>query len=129
MERFFDNVSGRYPRERVEAVWGPPVDVEETDESVTVRVELPGMVKDDIKVNVMGDVVTISGERKHEAEQKGRTYHRIERLYGKFQRILSLPAEVESDKARATYRNGILELVLPKTARTKTREIEIKAEE
>jgi HSP20 family protein len=129
MERFFDNVSGRYPRERIEAVWGPPVDVDETDEAITVRAELPGMNKDDIKVNVMGDTVTISGERKHDVEQKGRTFHRIERLYGRFQRGLTLPCEVDSDKAKATYRNGVLELVLPKSARTRAREISIKAEE
>lgn len=129
MERLFDNASGRYPRERVEAVWGPPVDVEETDEAITVRAELPGMNKDDIKISVMGDILTITGERKHEVEQKGRTFHRVERLYGKFQRALTLPVEVESDKAKATYRNGVLELVMPKSARTKTREISIKAEE
>ncbi len=129
MERFFDSVSGRYPRERVETIWGPLVDVEETDSDITVRAELPGMNKDDIKVNVVGDVVTISGERKQEAEQKGRTFHRIERLYGKFQRSLTLPVEVESEKAKATYKNGVLELVLPKSARTKAREIAIKAED
>ncbi len=129
MERFFDSLSGRYPRERTEVIWGPPVDVEETDEEIIVRAELPGMNKDDIKVSVMGDVLTINGERKHESEQKGKTFHRVERLYGKFQRSLTLPCEVESEKAKASYKNGVLELTLPKTARTKSREITIKAED
>ncbi len=129
MERLFDNMLGRYPRERADAFWVPSVDVEESNEAVTVRAEIPGMKKDDIKVTVSDDLVTISGERKHEVEQKDKTFHRIERVYGKFQRTIGLPADVEGDKAKASYKAGVLELVLPKSAKARAHEVQIKAEE
>lgn len=129
MERLFDNMLVRYPRERAEAFWAPSVDVEETNEAVTVRAEIPGMNKEDIKVTVSDDVVLLSGERRHESDQKDKTYHRIERVYGKFQRTIGLPADVEGDKARASYKAGVLELVLPKSARAKAHEVQIKAED
>lgn len=125
MERLFDSMLGRYPRERVEGLWAPLVDVEETKDNVVVRVELPGMKKDDIKVTLMNNVLTVSGERKHASEEKGRTYYRIERSYGKFQRTLELPSEVVADKAKATYKDGILEMVIPKTEKAKEKEIAI----
>jgi len=124
MDRLFDSMTGRYPRER-EALWAPPLDIEETKESIIVRTELPGMKREDIKISVHGDQLTISGERRHEAEQKERTFHRIERAYGKFQRTLVLPADVNGSKARASYKNGILELILPKSEEAKAHEIAI----
>jgi HSP20 family protein len=88
-------------------------------------VELPGMKKEDIKVTLMNNVLTVSGERKHASEEKGRTYYRIERSYGKFQRTLELPSEVVADKAKATYKDGILELTIPKSEKAKEKEIAI----
>lgn len=129
MERLFDNMLGRYPRERAESFWAPSVDVEETSDAVTVRAEIPGMAKDDIKVTVSDDMVLISGERRHETEHKDKTFHRIERVYGKFQRTIGLPADVEGDKAKASYKAGVLELVLPKSAKAKAHEVQIKAED
>jgi HSP20 family protein len=129
MERFFDSMAGRYPRERAEVYWAPPVDVEETDNSVVVRAELPGMKKEDIKVTVSEDTVTITGERRHEAEEKGKTFHRLERAYGSFLRTVALPAPVESGKAAASYKNGVLELTLPKSEKVKAREIAIESKE
>lgn len=129
LDRLFDSVFGRFPRERGESYWTPSLDIEETEDTIIVRVELPGMSKDDIKVNLSGDTLTISGERKQEMEKKSKTYYRIERSYGKFQRTVTLPAEVEGDKAKASYRNGILELTLPKSAKSKAREITIVAED
>ena len=83
------------------------------------------MKKEDIKISVSGDELCISGERKHEAEDKGKTFHRIERAYGKFQRSLVLPADVQGDKAKAAYKDGVLELTLPKSEKAKSHEIAI----
>jgi HSP20 family protein len=125
MERLFDSVYGRYPRERSEISWAPPLDIEETKDAITVRAELPGMKKEDIKIAISGDTLSISGVRKHEAEEKGKTFHRIERSYGRFMRTLVLPADVQGDKVKATYENGILELSMPKSEAAKVREISI----
>lgn len=125
MERVFDSMLGRYPRERIEGLWAPLVDVEETKDNIIARIELPGMRKEDIKVTLMNNMLTISGERKHEAEEKGKTYYRIERAYGRFQRTIELPTDVMSDKAKASYKDGILELIVPKSEKAKEKEIAI----
>jgi HSP20 family protein len=129
MERLFDSMLSRYPHERVPAVWAPPIDVEETNEAMIVRAELPGMKREDIKVTVAEDTVTISGERKYESEEKNRTFHRVERAYGSFQRSIALPVSVQGDKAQAKYKAGVLELVLPKSERVKAREIAIESKD
>ena len=125
MDRLFDSMLGRYPRERIEGLWTPLLDLEETKDSVIARVELPGMKKEDIKISVVNNVLTISGERRHQTEEKGKTYYRIERSYGKFQRAIELPSEVIADKAKASYKDGILELVMPKSEKAKEKEIAI----
>jgi len=129
MERLFDSMIGRYPREREQALWAPAIDVEETNEAMVVRAELPGMKREDIKVKVAEDTITISGERKYESEQKDRTFHRIERAYGSFQRTIVLPVSVQGDKAAASYKAGVLELVLPKAERVKAREITVESKD
>lgn len=129
LDRLFDSVFGRLPRERAETYWAPPLDIEENDESIVVRAELPGMNKDDIKISLSDDTLTIAGERKMESEKKGKTYYRMERAYGKFQRTVTLPAEVEGEKAKASYKAGVLELVLPKSEKSKAKEITIVAED
>lgn len=129
LDRLFDSVFGRLPRERGETYWAPPLDIEETEDAIVVRAELPGMNKEDIKVSLSGDTLTISGERKFESEKKNRTYYRQERIYGKFQRTVTLPAEVEGDKAKASYKAGVLELILPKSEKSKAKEITIVAED
>lgn len=129
LDRLFDSVFGRLPRERSEVYWAPPMDIEETDDAIIVRAELPGMSKDDIKVTLSGDMLTISGERKQEAEKKGKTYYRVERAYGKFQRTVTLPCEVDGDRTKASYKAGVLELVLPKSEKSKAKEITIVAED
>ncbi|MEO0080644.1 MAG: Hsp20/alpha crystallin family protein [candidate division WOR-3 bacterium] len=129
MERLFDSMFGRLPRERVETFWSPVLDIQETDDAIIVHAELPGMKKEDIKIQLSGDTLTISGERKFEAEQKGKTWYRVERAYGRFQRTIVLPAEVAGDKAKAAYKAGILELTLPKSEKAKAREITITAED
>ncbi|MEA3312262.1 MAG: Hsp20/alpha crystallin family protein [candidate division WOR-3 bacterium] len=125
MDRLFDSFLGRMPSEEYAALWTPAVDVEETKDSLVVRAEIPGMKKEEIKIQTVGDNLVVSGERKHEAEEKGRHFHRVERTYGKFQRTLALPVEVEPDKAKACYKEGVLEITFPKSERAKAKEIEI----
>jgi HSP20 family protein len=125
MERLFDSVYGRYPRERSEVSWAPPLDIEESESSLIVRAEVPGMKKDDIKISLAGDTLCISGERRHEAEQNDKTFHRIERAYGRFMRTLVLPADVDGSRVKANYKDGILELTLPKSEKSKSRDIAI----
>jgi HSP20 family protein len=129
VERLFDSMLSRYPRERAQAVWAPSIDVEETNDAMIIRAELPGMKREDIKVTVAEDTVTISGERKYESEQKDRTFHRVERAYGSFQRTIALPLSVQGDKAEASCEAGVLDLVLPKAERVKAREITIESKD
>jgi HSP20 family protein len=134
MERFrreMDNLWSRFfgetPFARIGArEWSPSVDISETDDDVTVEAELPGLEAKDIEINVSGDVLTIKGEKKEEHEKKEGTYHYRERYSGSFQRSFQLPAEVQSDRAEANFKNGILTVNLPKAEETKKKRIEIK---
>lgn len=127
MNRVFTDFFGRVPARRslAEGLWAPLMDIEETKEELVVKAEIPGMAKDDIKIQITADVLSISGERKHEEESKDKTYHRIERTYGKFQRIIRLPTEVQSGKTKASYENGVLTIRIPKSEELKPREIAI----
>jgi HSP20 family protein len=115
------------PRTWSETEWIPAMDVEENDANVIVRTELPGMKKDDIKITGSADSLCISGERRFEGDEKKKTYQRVERAYGKFQRCLTLPSDIEWDKTKAVYRDGVLELTLPKSAKSVARQIPIQA--
>ncbi len=126
MNRLFSDFWGRgRGRGITDGFWAPLVDLEETKDEVVVKAEIPGMRKEDIKLQVSGDTLAIMGERRQESETKDRTYHRIERSYGKFQRVIGLPAEVQGGKARASYENGVLVIHLPKTEESKPKEIAI----
>jgi len=125
VDRLIDSLYGCYPGDGSETSWMPVLDVEETKESLIVRAELPGMKKEDIKVSLVGDTLTITGERRHEAEQKDRTFHRIERSFGRFVRTMILPSDVKADKVAAAYKDGVLELTLPKADEAKVKEIAI----
>jgi HSP20 family protein len=111
------------------AGFAPDVDVEETAEAVRVKADLPGLSEKDFHVSVEGDLLTISGERRSEdtREEGGRKW--TERTYGKFERTVRLPAEVEVDKANATFTNGVLAVTLPKNAkaRTQSHKIDVKS--
>ncbi len=127
MDRVFDSLFGRVPAEsaRREGPWLPLVDIEENGDQITVRAEVPGLTKDDIKVSVVGNNLALSGERKHECEENGKTFHRIERTYGKFHRLIALPSDVDNSKVKAQYRDGILTIVLPKAEKDRKREVSI----
>lgn len=108
--------------------WAPSVDVSESDGSVVVKAELPGMESKDIDVDLTGNILTIKGEKKVEEEKKDeeRVYCR-ERFYGTFQRSFRLPAGVESDKVEANFKNGVLTVTVPKSEESKHKKIEIKS--
>jgi len=94
--------------------WYPSVDVSENDDKIKLEADLPGMKKDDIDVNIDGNVLSIKGERKREEETEEEGYHRAERNYGKFQRTFTLPANVDAKNAKANFKDGVLKLTLPK---------------
>jgi len=106
--------------------WGvmiAPVDVEETREEFVVRADLPGVNQKDVKVSLLGDVLTIRGERKQDTQD--RNLHRVERRYGSFERSFSLGVPVRADQVKASYRDGVLEIHVPKAEEAKVREIEV----
>ena len=104
----------------------PSVDVSETDGTVEVRMDLPGVKANEIEIQINNNVLTISGERKEEKEEKGRTFHRVERRIGSFSRSLALPAAVAEDKVNAEYHEGVLKVTLPKTEQSKAHKIKVK---
>ena len=103
----------------------PPVDIEETSEAFTFRADLPGIDPKDTKVSLNGDTLTIRGERKRSSEKKEGAFHRTERAYGSFERVFTLNAPVQSDQIKAGYKDGVLEIVVPKAEQARTREIEV----
>ncbi len=107
------------------SVWVPAVDIRETDEGYILKVDLPGMKKEDIQVDISDNTLTIKGERKIESEAKKEDYVRIERIYGAFSRSFALPPNVDASKIKAKYENGVLELVLPKKEEAKPKKINI----
>jgi HSP20 family protein len=106
--------------------WSPLVDITEDDKEFVVKAEIPEMKKEDIKINVHDDVLTISGERKYEKEEKGKKYHRVERAYGSFMRSFTLPEEADGTKVSAEYKDGVLKVHLPKSEKAKPKAIEVK---
>lgn len=103
------------------------VDVTSNDKNVIVRAELPGVKEEDIHVKVEADLLTIAAETKYEREDKGETTHRREMRYGKFQRTISLPDEVNADKAEASLENGVLTITLPRVHEGRAKQIAVKA--
>ena len=104
----------------------PSLDLSETDNALEVRMDIPGMEAKDIDIEVNANVLTVSGERKEEREEKGKTYHRIERRVGAFSRSVTLPCPVKENTVDAQYKSGILTIKLPKTEEAKAHKITVK---
>ena len=110
----------------VTGTWVPPVDVAETQERIVVRAEVPGIKQEDIQIEFENGLLTIRGERKLDKESNpGTTWHRVERSYGNFIRSFTLPRTVDPEKISATYRDGVLELDVPKKEEAKPKQIRI----
>jgi HSP20 family protein len=123
----FDDTFGRarnYPVSTA-GVWVPPVDILESKDSYLIRAELPGMKKEDFNLEVKDGTLTLSGERKFEETANGVEYHRVERVTGKFSRSFYLPQTVKHDGIKASYRDGILEVHVPKAEDAKPRQITV----
>lgn len=108
------------------ADWIPTVDISETDSEYLIKAELPEVKKEDVKVTVEDGVLTLQGERRQEKEEKGKRYHRVERSYGSFVRSFTLPESVDESGVKAEYKDGVLNLHLPKTEKVKPKAIDVK---
>lgn len=107
------------------SAWIPAVDLAESDGEFTVKAELPGIDRSDVRITMQDNVLTIRGEKKQEKEEKGK-YRRVERSYGAFERSFALPAPVKSDRVEAAFRDGILTITLPKAEEARPRQIDVK---
>ena len=128
MNRFFDEFFGDRRSELVEGEWSPAVDVSETAAEIVVRAELPGMTQEDIELSLQDNVLTLKGEKKPEKKAPPEDYHRSERCYGSFTRAFTLPVNVDQNKVQATFKDGILNIALPKIEEIKPKKIAITAE-
>jgi len=108
------------------AVWMPLTDIAEDNDSYYLKVDLPGISKEDVKISYKEGTVCISGERKQEKESKDAKYHRIERSFGKYYRSFNVPKEIKEDKIKAEFKDGQLAVTLPKAEEVKPKEIDIK---
>jgi len=134
LERRFEDIFGRpflpSARRRLpieERGWAPPIEVFEKEDKFVVKAELPGIKEEDIDVSVVGDTLTVKGERKTETEVKEEDYYCCERSYGSFFRSIALPSTVDAKKIEASYENGVLEVSLPKAAEVKPKKISVSA--
>ncbi len=126
VNRLFDSFLGRPSNQPgVERVWAPAVDMYETVDALVVAAEIPGLNEKDIHLSIVGDVLSVRGERQWNQEVKQDSYYRGERWYGKFERALPLPMPVQADKVTAKYRDGVLTITLPKVEEIRPKEIKI----
>ncbi len=103
------------------AMWSPAIEVFQREGNLVVRAELPGLNKDDVKVEVTDDGLVIHGESKSEHEERGEAFHHCERMHGEFYRLIPLPDEVDEEQLRASFNNGVLEIIVPVPERQQRR--------
>jgi HSP20 family protein len=106
----------------------PSVDIYEEGDNIILKSEMPGMTKEDIEVNLTDDTITLSGEKKKEEKEEKKDYYSLERSFGSFKRSFALPSEVQSDKAKASFKDGVLKITIPKSEAKKKKEKKIKIE-
>ena len=124
---FFSHwIPERWLPDRTLSFQAPALDVFEDKDDVVVKAELPGLSKDDLEVNLVGSTLTIKGEKKKEEEVKHEDYYYRERSHGSFARTIELPAEVKADQAKASFKDGILEIRAPKTEEAKAKTVKVK---
>jgi HSP20 family protein len=106
--------------------WAPAVDVQETDNEYLVKADLPEVKKEDVKVAIQDGVLSVEGERRQEKEEKGKKFHRVERAYGRFMRRMAVPNDVDAARVAADFKDGVLNVHLPKSANARPRTIDVK---
>ena len=130
LARFFGLSPARLTNGEKEAMtvteWSPAVDITEDDKEWLVKADLPEVKKEDVKVTVENGVLTITGERKFEKEEKDKKFHRIERSYGNFLRSFALPEAADGSKVAAEFKDGVLKVHLPKGEKAKPKAVEVK---
>jgi HSP20 family protein len=133
MDQLWGSFLTEKPMRRAEAgvfgEWFPEFDLSETKDALVVKAEVPGISPKDIHISLVDNSLTIKGEKKQQVEEKNENYHYVGRSYGEFARAIPLPREVEGDKVKASYKDGVLTIVLPKSAEAKEKEIQIKIEQ
>jgi len=126
MDHLFDSLwRGEGTPDGARSAWAPAADIRETGEEFFVRVDLPGVDKKGVKVSIIGDTLMIRGERREQVEQKDANWHRVERFHGNFERAFVLGTAVQNDKINASYKDGVLEIRVPKAESVKPREIPV----
>jgi HSP20 family protein len=128
MNRLFSDVRAQAPvrgEEIVQGAWIPAADIFETNEAIVLKAELPGITAQDISVEVKDNTLTLKGEKKFEKEVKEENYHRVERSYGSFQRAFTLPGTIHQEKVKAKFKDGILEITLPKVEEAKPKQVKV----
>ena len=125
MDRLFDRFSGDVDTSEELTVGYPLVDIKETKDDILLTAEIPGMSKDDVKISLAENMLTIKGEKKEEKKKDEDNYHRTERRYGSFQRSFSVSTPIDADKIKASCKDGILTIKLPKKEESKQKEIPI----
>ena len=129
MDRLFDRlVATKWDDYPTLGEWCPSMDISETKDSLVVKVEVPGMDQKDIRISLQENLLTITGEKRQEKDEKEERYYRVERSYGDFTRGVRLPVGVDGSKVVATFKNGLLTVTLPKTPAAKGTTIPIKGE-
>ena len=133
MQNRLSTLFGRTPvrteggkEEMTVAEWAPLVDITEDEKEYLIKAELPEVKKEDVKLTVNDNVLTITGERKYEKEEKGKKYHRVERAYGSFMRSFTVPEDADEGKVSADYKDGILKVHLPKSEKARPKSIDVK---
>ena len=129
MSRLFDEALYRYKDcGPSRGVWSPPVDIYETEEKIVLKAELPGIDIKDVDVEVQDNILTLKGERRFEKNLAEEHYHRMECSYGAFERVFNLPDIVDRDRVKATLKDGVLEIIIPKAPATKARPVKVEIE-
>ena len=124
LQREIDRLFNEWPAQQT-AAWHPTVDVHEDDNAFIINAELPGITAEDVKISLEDNVLTISGDKKQEKDEKDQHYFRTERNYGSFKRSFKLPSIIDPDKITATYKDGVLAITLTKAEEAKPREIPV----
>ena len=125
MNRLVDEIWRRSLRQGGGTNWYPAIDVRENESEYAIVAELPGMTKDDVKISVTDNIVTIRGEKKAQAEEKNENWHQVERTYGAFERSFTLGTSVNASGVKARFEHGVLTVLLPKSEEARPREIRI----
>jgi HSP20 family protein len=128
VNRLFDSFFGRPTTATAptgERMWAPAVDICEDKDNLVLTFEIPGIRDKDVNVSITDDLLSVRGDRRFDRDVKDESYHRLERVYGKFERNVQLPMPVQADKVKAVYRDGVLEITLPKAEEVKPKQIKI----